>query len=120
MGSQIGNRRFPNLSNTNSQKCENSFSHSCKLVLLYRRIVLHATCFTHSRKVANTSSRDMPLAYVKSYVLMFLCRKKSHHRSIQKYPIRCGNVVFFYRFPQVIDTFWAFCTYIMGVFNFPQ
>ena len=57
------------------------------------------------------------LAYVKSYVLMFLCRKKSHHRSIQKHPIRCGNVVFFYRFPQVIDTFWAFYTYIVGVFK---
>ena len=28
---------------------------------------------SHSTKIANTSSRDTPLAYVKSYVLMFLC-----------------------------------------------
>ena len=71
MGSRIGNHRFPNLSNTNSQKCENSFSHSCKLVLLGRRIVAHATCFIHSKKVKITIGTFIGLAYV----LMYFCPK---------------------------------------------
>ncbi len=71
MGSQIGNRRFPNLSNTNSQKCENSFSHSCKLALLSRRIVAHATCFIHSKRLKITIGTFIGLAYVEN--LMYLC-----------------------------------------------
>ena len=72
MGSRTGNHRFPNLSNTNSQKCENSFSHSCKLVLLYRRIVLHATCFTHSKQVTRNSRRHISLT-CHMLNLMYLC-----------------------------------------------
>ena len=75
MGSQIGNRRFPNLSNTNSQKCENSFSHSCKLALLSRRIVAHATCFIHSKRLKITIGTFIGLAYVEN--LMYFCLKNN-------------------------------------------
>ena len=49
---------------------------------------------SHSTKITNTSSRDMPLAYVKSYVLMFLCPiNNSRHLSSPSYKKRADTSV---------------------------